>query len=330
MLYADIAGIDRPLSRLVLGTGSFSLARLDVAMTLLDAFAEAGGNTLDTAAIYGRGQSELAVGRWLKQRGNRDRAIIVTKGAHPRIADWRSRLTRDAVAEDIARSLERLQVSTIDLYLLHRDDSAVPVAEVVDILAGHVADGHIRAYGASNWSYPRIQEANSYAAVHGLPGFVASSPTFSLAVARESLWPGIVSLSDDPIAQAWYGRSGLPILAWSSQAKGFFSGRFTRGKEDGGASQDYDSEDNWLRLERARKVAQRHQCTPTQVALSWLFAHPLAPFAIIGPGSLSHLQESLGALDVHLSADEIAWLDLRDTYLPFRWEPSEKPSARNG
>jgi 1-deoxyxylulose-5-phosphate synthase len=322
MLYADLPKVRDRVSRLILGTGSFSPTGYDRASALLDAFVDAGGNAIDTAAAYGMGASERAIGQWLRDRRARDRITIIGKGAMNRVSDWGSRINRTEIAEDITASLDRLQVSAIDLYLLHRDDTDVPVAEIIDALNEHVTAGHIRSFGVSNWGHDRIEEADLYARSHGLHSVVASSPNLALAVARQSYWPGVVSISENPMAQAWYGSHHMPVLAWSSQAHGFFSGRHTRGAPADArtAAPDYDYDDNWERLERARRLADRHQCTATQIALSWLLNHPLKPLAIIGPGSVEHLRDCIDALDIHLSADERAWVDLRERVLPDRWE----------
>jgi aryl-alcohol dehydrogenase-like predicted oxidoreductase len=278
---------------------------MDVVSSLLDAFIAAGGNAVDTAHVYGNGASERAIGEWLRQSGRRDDLVIISKGAHPDLADWVPRVNPVAIAQDLAESLERLGVETIDLYLLHRDDPNVPVGPLVDVLNEQVAAGRIRAFGVSNWSYLRIEEANAYAVSHGLLGFAASSPQFSLAAMDLFAfpYPGVVSISADAAALAWYRQHHFPLITWSSQAGGFFA-RPTK------ARLHFDTEDNRERERRARELAARHTCTATQVALAWVLGQPLNIYAIFGTSKLAHLEDCLGALEVHLTPEEMAWLNL--------------------
>ena len=111
-------------------------------------------------------KSERAIGEWLQARGNRDRIVLLDKGAHPY---WtQPRVDPENISKDIAESLERLQTDYIDLYLLHRDDPGVPVRPIVECLNEHRAAGRIRAFGGSNWTTTRLEQANSYADEHGL------------------------------------------------------------------------------------------------------------------------------------------------------------------
>jgi aryl-alcohol dehydrogenase-like predicted oxidoreductase len=304
MLYGTVDKLCDRISRVVLGCVGFSPDRMEVAGPLLDSFVASGGTTVDTAHVYGDGASERTIGAWLRESGKRQEVIIVTKGAHPNLADWIPRVNPEAIAQDLDESLERLGVETIDLYLLHRDDPSVPVGPLVECLNGHMASGRIRAFGGSNWTHQRIDEANAYASAYGLQGFVASSPHLALAVMDQSAFsfPGIVSVSADPAALAWYGQRQFPLLAWSAQAGGFFSGRKAR--------THFDTEDNRERLRRVRELAARHGFTPIQMALAWVFHQPLNIFALIGTSKLAHLEESLKALQVGLTPEEVAWLNL--------------------
>jgi aryl-alcohol dehydrogenase-like predicted oxidoreductase len=278
---------------------------MDVVTPLLDRFVAAGGNAVDTAHVYGNGASERAIGEWLRQSGRREDILIISKGAHPDLSDWIPRVNPAAIAQDLAESLERLGVETIDLYLLHRDDESVPVGPLVDLLNEQVAAGRIRAFGASNWSHLRIKEANAYAAAHGLLGFAANSPQFSLAAMNLAAfqYPGIVSISADPAALSWYRQHRFPLVTWSSQAGGFFAGPAK-------VRPHFDTEDNRERERRARELAERHNCTTTQLALAWVLNQPLNIYAIFGTSKLAHLEDCLGALDVHLTPKEMAWLNL--------------------
>ncbi len=309
MRYGRVAGVEKPLSRLILGCGPLHPDRMEQAETLLDAFFAAGGTAMDTAHAYGGGASERALGQWMAARGARDRVFLITKGGHPD-AEWRPRVSADVIARELRESMERLGTDHIDLYLLHRDDPTVPVGTLVDCLNEHVAAGRVRAFGGSNWSPRRLEEANAYAAAHGLRGFAASSPFLSLAVARDPARMGHAIVNGDAAVLAWYRQTGFPLLAWTAQAQGFFSDRAAPEHPDArGRLRRYDHPDNWERRVRARQLAARLGRTPTQVALAWVLAQCNA-YAIIGPGSMAHLEESFGALDLQLEPHDLAWINL--------------------
>ena len=285
--------LELPLSRLALGTLGFSLRTRDRDYALFDAWLEAGGTVIDTAHVYEDGDAERVLGRWLADRpGARERIVLVTKGAHP--DGDRRRVTPDDIAADLRDSMERLG-GPVDLYLLHRDDPDVEVGEIVDALDAHRRAGEIRAFGVSNWTLPRIEEANAYAAKRGVAGIACNSPHLSLAVQNEPPWAGCLS-ANDAESRAWHARTGLPLLAWSAQAGGWFAGA---------ASPVYDNAANRERRARAEQLGDANA-----VALAWVLAQPFPTIAIIGPHSLEHLHASLEALDVELSADEVRWLNL--------------------
>jgi aryl-alcohol dehydrogenase-like predicted oxidoreductase len=309
--YAAIPGIGDRISRLVLGSDIISSERADLANSLLDTFVEAGGTAIDTARSYGNGTSEAVIGDWLRSRGSREKLTIITKGAHPLEDFGVPRVTPAAIASDLIRSLEALRIDRIDLYLLHRDDQTKPVGPIVELLGEAQSSNRIRAAGASNWTTARIVEANAYAARRGLPGFIVGSQNLALAVPNESMWPGTVSLAGDFAAQAWYREHQFPNFCWSSQASGYFSGRFSPDQvTDKHVARVYYRPDNWERLRRARELASLRGCTPTQIALAWTLNRPFPTFALIGPRAVSELQDCLGALNVELTPAECAWLNL--------------------
>ena len=285
--------MDLPANGLALGTLGFSLRTRDRDYALFDAWLEAGGTVIDTAHVYEDGDAERVLGRWLADRpGARERIVLVTKGAHP--DGDRRRVTPADIAADLRDSMESLG-GPVDLYLLHRDDPAVEVGEIVDALDAHRRAGEIRAFGVSNWTLPRIDAANAYAAERGVEGIACNSPHLSLAVQNEPPWAGCLSATDSE-SRAWHERTGMPLLAWSAQAAGFFAGART---------DVYDNADNRERRDRAGQLGDANA-----VALAWVLAQPFPTVAIVGPHSVEHLHASLAALDVELSADEVRWLNL--------------------
>jgi aryl-alcohol dehydrogenase-like predicted oxidoreductase len=306
-----LPGVAVPASVLCLGTGGYGSAfPRDDSFALLDAFAEAGGTFLDTAHIYaawlpnGTGASERTIGEWIRSRGSRARTLVATKGGHPDLAPGSpSRLRPEDLARDLRESLDRLQLERVDLYYLHRDDPAIPVGEILSVLDGHIRAGRIRAIGASNWTTARLQEAADWADSHDVAPFVASSIGWSLARAMpERIPPGGMLFMDEP-QLAWYRRSGLRVVPYTSQANGFFA----KERKDS----MFDAPDNAQRKQRVAELAQRRGATPNAVALAWLLAHPCAGCAIIGPRNAAQLRDSVSATALALDEREVAWLDLR-------------------
>jgi aryl-alcohol dehydrogenase-like predicted oxidoreductase len=313
MLYRYFAPLQRELSRLVLGTMVLDPEHPALTFEMLDAWRAAGGNVVDTAHIYRSGGSEREIGRYLQERGGREELVILTKGAHHN-AD-RRRVTPEDITCDLRDSLARLKTDYVDLYLLHRDDPDVPVGPIIEALNEHRRAGRILAFGASNWTPARLTEANNYAASQGLEGFTLSSPHLSLAVPSGEIWTGCVD-ARDPESLAWYARTQMPLFAWSSQARGFFSGAFTpENVENETVVRVYYSEGNWERLRRARELGERKSFSAIQVSLAWVLHQPFPVFPLVGPATLDELDSCVRALDLQLSPEEMRWLNLQ----PAEW-----------
>ncbi|MGQ0603613.1 MAG: aldo/keto reductase [Anaerolineales bacterium] len=317
MLYNHIQGLDQPVSRLVQGVITASTDTQDSAFRLMDAVWELGGNAFDTAHIYGQGESERTLGKWIRERGARERAVIITKGAHPD-GDGRARVTPDDITQDLMESLERLQIETIDLYLLHRDDPSVPVGPLVEVLNEHHRAGRIRVFGGSNWSHMRLREANEYATAHSLTPFGLTSPNFSLAEQVAPPWEGCQSISGEAgrAAREWYAQRHMPIFAWSSLAGGFFSGRFRRDNIDTFTDYfdklcvtSYCVEANFVRLERAQAMAHAKNVSLPQIALAYVLNQPLNLFALVGSRTGEEFRANAEACAVTLTPAELAWLE---------------------
>jgi aryl-alcohol dehydrogenase-like predicted oxidoreductase len=303
----SIPNVKLPVSQLIMGSDYFTPERFDEVSDILDAYVEIGGNTIDTAFIYCGGKSEEAIGLWVEQRRNRESINLWTKGAHP--TKDGPRVNRQAIEEELLISLERLRTDYVDLYALHRDDPQVPVGVIIDALNEHVEAGRIRAFGVSNWTHQRIQEANEYAAKNGLAGIAFSSPNLSLAKAKEPYWTGCVSADADTLA--WHTKTQLPLFSWSSQARGFFTGRFTpENREDPDLVRVFYSDDNWERYRRAEQLAKEKQVETIQIALAYVLNQPFPTGAIIGPKNRKEMLSCAAGAAIELTPEEIAWLDL--------------------
>lgn len=283
---------------------------------MLDAFIEHGGNTLDTSRIYGLGKSELVLSMWLKARRNRDDLVIISKCCHHHIDEAGRhhpqcrRVKPEFIAQDIRESLDRMQVDYFDICLLHRDDPAVPVAELMDALQGHKDSGLIRAYGVSNWTTERMEAASSYCAAKGYAGLSANSPSLSLAQINEPRWVGCV-YADQRYAE-WHSRTQLPLFSWAAQASGFFTGRYAADSfSNPDIARVYYSEANWERFRRAQILAEQkgQGVTANHIALAYVLHQPFPISAIIGPQTRHELLDCIQATAIALSEQERLWLE---------------------
>ena len=279
--FGRLPGIERELSSIVMGT-------VHARPELWDAFLQAGGNCFDTARHYGD-ESEGELGRFLERHAARDSVVVVGKAAHP--PDCRP----DAVRPELDRSLELLRTDRVDLLLLHRDDPAVPAGEFADALDAEVAAGRARAVGLSNWAPERFEAFNAYARRHDRAQAVVLSNQLSLAEMLEPMWSGC--LRAEP---GWHERTGTPLLAWSAQARGFFTGR----PEDDELRRSWLSEANRERLRRAEAHGKRVGAAAVTVALAWLLARPFPAWAVIGPRDRDELDTCLAAAELELEAED--------------------------
>jgi len=251
----------------------------------------------------------------VNERGLRENVVVISKGCHHNRD--RRRVTPFDLASDLHDSLARLQFDYIDIYMFHRDDPQVPVGPLVEAMNEHLEAGRIRAFGGSNWHHRRIQEANEYAYKHGLVPFAASSPNYSLAEQVNDPWgPGCVSLSGprNREAREWYVKNQLPVFAYSSLARGLFSGRITRENyreiADPACRNAYCHEVNFRRLDRARELAREKGVSVPQIALAFILNSPVNTYPIVGAATRKECEENVAALKIKLSPEEMAWLDL--------------------
>jgi aryl-alcohol dehydrogenase-like predicted oxidoreductase len=300
-----IPGCPKPVSQLILGTDYFRLDNLETIDEMMGYFMAIGGNTFDTAHVYCDGESEQALGIWMEQSRKRKELNIFTKGAHHDHNG--SRCNPQGIYEDVMTSLDRLRVDFIDLYGLHRDDPHVPVGVIIEALNEHIEAGRIGAIGGSNWTHHRIQEANDYAKKHGLVGFAFNNPNLSLAKAQQPFWENCVSADADTVR--WHAESQLPLFSWSSQARGFFTARVhPQYTEDQDLVRVFYNEGNWQRRARAEQLAAQKGVTVIQIALAYVLNHPFPTCALIGPRNETEMKSCQAAVNILLTADEMAWL----------------------
>lgn len=316
MNYGQVTGLDKKISRLVQGTVMVNGDDIKKEFALLNGIYELGCTTFDTAHVYGDGKNERAVGKWVRENNLREQVVIIAKGAHHN--QDRRRVTPHDITADIYDSLARFKFDYLDLYILHRDDPNVPVGPIVEVLNEHQKAGRVRAFGGSNWSHQRIDEANRYASERGLIPFVASSPNFSLADQVKEPWDNCISIGGPKgkASRLYYQQQQTPLFTWSSLAGGFFSGRFRRDNLESFSSYFdklcvtcYCVEENFQRLDRAEELAKKKGLTLPQIAMSYVMSQPLNIFALVGCQTPQEFKDNLDAASVKLTPEELAWLE---------------------
>jgi predicted dehydrogenase/aryl-alcohol dehydrogenase-like predicted oxidoreductase len=293
-------GLAKPISRLALGCMGFST--LPDASVVYDAFVDAGGTVFDTAHRYQNGRADMLLGQWLQKRGVRDSVTIIGKGGHA------PNCNPQAITRELHESLERLQTDHLDIYFLHRDNPDIPVGEFVDVLDEHHRAGRLGVFGGSNWTIARMEATNAYAAKNGKRGFTVLSNQFSLADMLEPMWADCIASSDEASID-WLRRTGTPLFAWSSQARGFFTDRAGPDKrQDAAMVRAWYSDANFARRDRAAQLAREQGTSMLNIALAYVLAQDFPVFPIIGPLTLDELRGSLGALRVKLTPERARWL----------------------
>lgn len=304
MIYGRIPGLTKTVSRLVMGVDNQRTWPHTAAM--LDDFFEQGGNCFDSAYIYGGGLCEQMLGHWVANRGVREQVVLLDKGAHTPFC------TPAFLVSQLETSLQRLQTDYVDIYMMHRDNLQVPVDEFITVLNEQQRAGRIRLFGASNWSIERVEAANAWATAHGMNGFTAMSNNLSLARMVQPVWAGCLSVSDAQ-SREWLQRQQMTLMPWSSQARGFFTGRaHPNDMSDPELVRAWYSDDNFQRLARVEAMAKERGVLPIAIALAYVLCQPFPTFPLIGPRTLEETRTSLSALSLHLTPQDLRWLNLEE------------------
>ncbi len=275
---------------------------------LLDAFVAGGGNLIDTANSYSRwapghvgGESETVIGHWIARRGHHDDVVIATKVGSD-MGQGERCLRRDHILQEVEQSLRRLNVDAIDLYQSHWDDEKTPLDETLEAYSRLLAQGKVRAIGASNLTAARLAQALDVSAQKGLPRYQTLQPLYNL-YDRDTFEGELCDLCL---------REDIGVITYFSLAAGFLTGKY-RSEKDYGKSARGPGMKKYLNarghriLDALDGVAGRLHATPAQVSLAWLMAQPGVTAAIASATSLAQLDELIAA--TRLSLDE---LDMRE------------------
>src|SRR5664280_1811573 len=285
---------------------------VDEAMSfrLLDAWVDAGMNFVDTADVYSRwvpghsgGESETIIGKWLRQSGKRDRIVLATKVGKP-MGDGKSGLSKAYIRSAVEASLRRLQTDVIDLYQSHDDDAKTPLEDTLGAFAELIAEGKVRAIGASNYGAGRLSEALDVSKAHGLPRYESLQPLYNL-VERAAYEGALEKVCVD---------HHLGVINFYALASGFLTGKY-RSSADlgksarGGGAGKYLNAKGLAVLGALDAVAETLGATPGQVALAWQMARPCITAPIASATSVAQLDQLVAAARLVLDTPSIAMID---------------------
>ncbi len=320
MQYNSIDGLDKKISKLIMGNDN--QIYFDEAAKLWDHWIEVGGNAFDNAHIYGQGSMEKLLGDWHRKRDNLKDLVIIAKGAHTPNCDPKS------ITSQLTESLDRLQTETADIYIMHRDNTEIPVDEFIDVLNEEKNKGRIKIFGGSNWTLSRFKEANNWAEENNKVKFSVLNNNLALCKMIKPLWDGCISSNDQEIL-TYLESTKTAHLSWSSQGRGYFlpdditqqiEEKITKdesswrqpGEHSSGPLSCFDSEDNRERKSRAIDLAKKLNTDSQNIAGAWPLNLDFPSFALIGPRIISEIDSSLKNLDLELTREQVNWLNLKD------------------
>ena len=267
---------------------------------------ELGINFFDTANIYSIGVSEEMTGRALKKYAKRHEIVLATK-VNGRMGDDVNSvgLSRKHILDQVDASLKRLQTDYIDLYQIHRWDYGVPIEETLEALHDCVRAGKVRYIGASSMFAWQFSKSLYTADLRGWTRFISMQNHYNVVYREEER--EMIPLCED---------QGIGCIPWSPLARGLVTGSRTREGNSSLRSQTdafgdmlYGSSGDFDVADAVGDVAAQKGISRAQVALAWLLSKPAVSAPIIGSTKLHHLEDAIGAVDVTLSAEEIATLE---------------------
>lgn len=276
---------------------------------ILSAFTDANFNLIDTADVYSRwasgvgGESETIIGKWMKQKGNRSKMIIATKGGMD-MGQGKTDVTKKYLIRAAEASLKRLQTDYIDLYQTHKDDESVPVEEALEAYAQLIKEGKVRYVGASNFTPERLTAALKASERNGLPRYTTLQPLYNLCE-RE-----VFEKELEPLCT----KNNIAVLNYFALAVGFLTGKY-RTKADLSKSVRGDRVEKYLNpkglgiLKALDEVAANHSSTCASVAIAWLLHRPSVAAPIASATSLQQLDSIIKSVELKLSKEETEMLD---------------------
>ncbi len=326
MEYRKLGRTGLLVSEICLGTMQFGwTADEPTSFKVMDTFTESGGNIIDTADIYTSwvgdlsygGKTEEIIGRWMKERRNRDKLVLATK-VRGRMWDGPNGegLSRYHIIRACEDSLRRLQTDTIDLYQCHWADLNTPIAETLAALDDLVHQGKVRYIGASNYPAWRLMEAVACSQKHGLARFDSYQPQYSLMERQ------LFEYEAMPFCKHY----NLGVITYSPLAQGFLTGKYRasgpkiESARAQGILSDYGNDRGYAVIDTLDTIAKANGKSIAQTALAWQLTNPVITAPIVGANSPEQLADGLGAAGYRLSTDDMSRLN-EATKWPRNWRP---------
>ena len=319
MKYDVIKGLDKKISQLIMGNDNQT--EYDQAAKLWDHWIEVGGNSFDNAFIYGNGIMEKLLGKWHSKRNNTKNIVFIVKGAHTPNCNPKS------ISLQLTESLERLKIDSADIYIMHRDNTDIPVGEFIDALNEEKKKGRIKIFGGSNWTLNRFSEANEWSKKNNKSPMSILNNNLALSKMIKPLWDGCISSNENKILN-YLEETQTAHLSWSSQGRGYFlpkelcqkiEDQITKdesswrkpGEHSSGPLSCFDSEDNRERRRRAEEFAKKNNVSAQNVAGAWPLNQNFPSFALIGPRTIEEIDSSLTNINISISKENSDWLNLK-------------------
>ena len=297
------------VSALCLGAINFG-TKIDekASFAILDRFAEAGGNFIDTANNYSYwydgkgGESETVLGNWMKDRGNREDVVIATKVGFntPEVGHG---LSEDLIYREFEGSLRRLQTEYVDLYYAHQDYRQDPLKTTLGAFNKLHRRGMIRAIGASNYRAWRIEEARNLAKANGWPEYCCVQQRHTYLRPAPGADFGKQVAANEDLLDYCRANDDVLFLAYTPTLSGAYN------RSDREVSVQYHGADTDARLATLKAIADAHEATPIQIVFSWMLASAPFTMPLVTAGTVEQLEENLGSLNIELSTDEMIALD---------------------
>jgi aryl-alcohol dehydrogenase-like predicted oxidoreductase len=311
MKYRQLGNSDLQVAPLTLGGNVFGWTIDEPAsFKILDGFASAGFNLVDTADVYSRwkpgntgGESETIIGNWMQQRSNRNKIIIATKVGSD-MGSGKKSLAKKYILQACYASLKRLQTDYIDLYQTHFDDADTPVEETLEAYQQLIKEGKVRWIGASNLSPARLTASLKISKEKGYPAYQSFQPLYNL-VEREAFETALEAICVE---------HQLGVLNYYSLAAGFLTGKYRSEKDlsksvRGGGVKKYLDQKGLNILAALDKVAASCNSTPASVAIAWLIARPSVTAPIASATSMDQLKSLTDAALLTLTKENIDLLN---------------------
>lgn len=276
---------------------------------IFDAFLANGGSLIDSAHVYSdwvepeRARSERVIGDWLQRSKKRDRVVLVTKGGHPDMTGENpdthiSRMTRADMVSDLESSLKQLRTDYIDIYFYHRDDPRQTVEELIEVMEEFRKEGKIRYYGCSNWTTPRMKEAEAYCRAKGYRGFVANQCLLNIGYKYMNPLPDdTLVYADEEMQQFHKENAGNLLMPYMGVCSGFFHIYASKG-EDAVKNSPYYTEGNIKVARRVMELCAHYNATVSQVVLGFFGQQDFDCAPLYGPQNVEQIKEAMKALEI--------------------------------